>query len=55
MTGGQYARFFWLGLTAVAVAVAAPWIGVAAVPFALGGLFAHEHAYVRAGQSVPLA
>jgi hypothetical protein len=28
---------------------------VAAVPFALIGLLAHEHAYVQAGQSVPLA
>ena len=37
------------------VAIAAPWIGVAAVPFALAGLLAHEHAYVQAGQSVPLA
>jgi hypothetical protein len=37
------------------VAIAAPWIGVAAVPFALLGLLAHEHAYVQAGQSVPLA
>jgi Fe-S-cluster-containing dehydrogenase component len=55
MTGGRYARFFWPGLVAVAVAVAAPWVGVVAVPFALGGLLAHEHAYVQAGQSVPLA
>ena len=39
----------------VAVAVAAPWIGVAAAPLALAGLLAHEHAYVQAGQSVPLA
>ena len=55
MTRGQYARFFWPGLAAVAVAVAAPWIGVIAAPFALAGLLAHEHAYVQAGQSVPLA
>jgi Ni/Fe-hydrogenase subunit HybB-like protein len=55
MTGGSYAGFFWPGLAAVAVAVAAPWIGVAAVPFALAGLLAHEHAYVQAAQSVPLA
>ena len=33
----------------------APWIGAVAVPFALAGLLAHEHAYVQAGQSVPLA
>jgi Fe-S-cluster-containing dehydrogenase component len=55
LTRGRYARFFWTGLAAVAVAVAAPWIGVIAAPFALAGLLAHEHAYVQAGQSVPLA
>jgi hypothetical protein len=55
MTTGRYATFFWPGLIAVAVAVAAPWIGPVAVPFALLGLLAHEHAYVQAGQSVPLA
>jgi Fe-S-cluster-containing dehydrogenase component len=55
MTRGRYAPFFWPGLAAVAVAVAAPWIGAVAVPFALLGLLAQEHAYVQAGQSVPLA
>jgi Fe-S-cluster-containing dehydrogenase component len=55
MTRGRYARFFWPGLAAVAVAVAAPWVGVVAVPFALAGLLAGEHAYVQAGQCVPLA
>ncbi len=55
MTHGRYAKFFWPGLIAVAVAIAAPWIGVVATPFALLGLLAHEHAYVQAGQSVPLA
>jgi Fe-S-cluster-containing dehydrogenase component len=55
MTRGRYARYFWPGLAAVAIAVAAPWIGVAAAPLALAGLLAHEHAYVQAGQSVPLA
>jgi hypothetical protein len=39
----------------VAVAIAAPWLGAAAAPFALAGLLAHEHAYVQAGQAVPLA
>jgi Fe-S-cluster-containing dehydrogenase component/formate-dependent nitrite reductase membrane component NrfD len=52
---GRFARFFWTGVTLVAVAVAAPWIGVVAVPFALAGLLAHEHAHVQAGQAVPLA
>ncbi len=55
MIRGRYARFFWPGLAAVAVSTAAPWIGVAAVPLALLGLLAHEHAYVQAGQSVPLS
>ena len=55
MTRGRYARFFWPGLVLVAAAVAAPWIGAAAAPLALLGLLAHEHAYVQAGQSVPLA
>jgi len=55
MTRGRYARWFWPGLAAVAVAASAPWTGAVAVPFALAGLLAHEHAYVRAGQSVPLA
>jgi ferredoxin len=55
MTRGRYARWFWPGLAAAAVAVCAPWAGPVAVPFALAGLLAHEHAYVQAGQSVPLA
>jgi Fe-S-cluster-containing dehydrogenase component/formate-dependent nitrite reductase membrane component NrfD len=55
MVRGRFARFFWPGVVAIAVGGAAPWIGLAAVPFALLGLLAHEHAYVQAGQSVPLA
>jgi hypothetical protein len=55
LTRGHYAAFFWAGLALVAVALAAPWIGVVAVPFALAGLLAHEHAHVQAGQAVPLA
>jgi Fe-S-cluster-containing dehydrogenase component len=55
MTRGRFAVFFRVGIVAVLVAVAAPWIGAVAVPFALIGLLAHEHAYVQAGQSVPLA
>ncbi len=55
MVKGRFSRFFWVGVAGVTVAVAAPWIGVVAVPFALVGLLAHEHAYVQAGQSVPLA
>ncbi len=52
---GRFARFFWPGVALVAAAAAAPWIGAAAAPLALLGLLAHEHAYVQAGQAVPLA
>jgi hypothetical protein len=55
MTRGRFGRVFKVGVVAVAVSIAAPWIGLVAVPFALIGLLAHEHAYVQAGQSVPLA
>lgn len=55
MTRGKFAPFFRIGLVCLVVAVAAPWISAFAVPFALIGLLAHEHAYVQAGQSVPLA
>jgi hypothetical protein len=55
MTRGRYARFFWSGVGLMAVALAAPVLGVVTVPFAALGLLAHEHAYVQAGQSVPLA
>jgi ferredoxin len=55
MIKGRFAKFFWVGVLLVAPAVAAPWIGVVASPLALVGLLAHEHAYVQAGQSVPLA
>jgi Fe-S-cluster-containing dehydrogenase component/formate-dependent nitrite reductase membrane component NrfD len=55
MVRGRYARVFWAGIALTALAIVAPWIWVPAVPFALLGLLAHEHAYVQAGQSVPLA
>jgi formate-dependent nitrite reductase membrane component NrfD len=55
LTRGRYARFFWAGAVLVLVAVFAPLIGVAAVPLALAGVLAYEHAHVQAGQSVPLA
>jgi Fe-S-cluster-containing dehydrogenase component/formate-dependent nitrite reductase membrane component NrfD len=55
MVRGRFARFFWPGLVLIAASVAAPWIGVAAAPLALAGLLAYEHAFVQAGQSVPLA
>ena len=55
LSRGRYRRPFGLSLVFIAVAVAAPWIGTWATPFALAGLLAYEHAYVQAGQSVPLA
>jgi Fe-S-cluster-containing dehydrogenase component/formate-dependent nitrite reductase membrane component NrfD len=55
MTRGTYRRSFQSGVALVGVAVFAPWIGIWTIPAALAGLLAHEHAYVQAGQSVPLA
>ncbi len=54
LVSGRYAPYFWTAAVLVLAAVFAPAIGVAAVPLALLGLLAHEHAYVQAGQSVPL-
>ncbi len=55
MVAGRYGRVFWAGVVLVAVGLLAPWLGAwVAVP-ALVGLALHEHAYVQAGQSVPLA
>jgi Fe-S-cluster-containing dehydrogenase component/formate-dependent nitrite reductase membrane component NrfD len=55
MTRGRYTSFFWTGILLTLGAVFAPWLGVGAAPLALAGLMLHEHAYVQAGQSVPLA
>ena len=55
LTRGRHRRPFGIGMVLIAVAVAAPWIGTLATPLALAGLLAYEHAYVQAGQSVPLA
>ena len=54
MTRGRYRWWFWLGTTGVAVGAASPWLGLGAVT-ALVGVAAHEHAYLQAGQAVPLA
>ncbi|HEX9692499.1 MAG TPA: 4Fe-4S dicluster domain-containing protein [Gemmatimonadales bacterium] len=55
MTRGRYRWFFRTGVTLVAIGVGAPGFGAGAAVVALIGLLAHEHAYVQAGQSVPLA
>jgi formate-dependent nitrite reductase membrane component NrfD len=55
LTRGRYGRWYWAGAVLVTAAAVAPWLGVAAAPLALAGLLAHEHAYVQAGQAVPLA
>ena len=58
MTSGRFSRFFRTGAVLVAAGLLCPLGGPVAVLAALGalvGLLAHEHAYVQAGQSVPLA
>jgi hypothetical protein len=55
MTTGRYATFFRAGAALVAAGLLAPVVGWWVAPLALAGLLAHEHAYVQAGQSVPLA
>src|SRR5256714_11472869 len=65
MTRGRYRRAFWIGLVLSALGGALPWLailgylnpsfGTAGSPLALIGLMLYEHAYVQAGQSVPLA
>jgi Fe-S-cluster-containing dehydrogenase component/formate-dependent nitrite reductase membrane component NrfD len=65
MTRGRFRRSFWIGLlfsifggliTLVAIlGVVSVSAGVAAAPLAMLGVMLYEHAYVQAGQSVPLA
>ena len=55
MTRGRFAVFFWVGIALSVAAVAAPWAGTIGAVGALFGIAAHRHAYVQAGQSVPLA
>ncbi|MEJ2320352.1 MAG: polysulfide reductase NrfD [Gemmatimonadales bacterium] len=55
LTRGRYGLYFWIGTLLVTIALAAPWIGTMAGASALVGLLAYEHAYVQAGQAVPLA
>ncbi len=55
MTAGRFKRFFWGGVALTAIGALTPWIGLWGVPAGLVGLLLFEHAYVQAGQSVPLA
>jgi hypothetical protein len=55
MIAGRFRGHFWTGALLTAVGLAAPLAGAWVAPLALAGLAAHEHAYVQAGQSVPLA
>jgi hypothetical protein len=55
MTRGRFAWAFRASAFLTAVGVAAPWLGVAGAAGALAGLALYEHAYVQAGQAVPLA
>jgi Fe-S-cluster-containing dehydrogenase component len=55
MTRGRYRGWFRAGLALVAAGLLAPWLGAWVALPALVGIFAHEHAYVQAGQAVPLA
>jgi Fe-S-cluster-containing dehydrogenase component/formate-dependent nitrite reductase membrane component NrfD len=59
MTGGRFRGCFWIGAALVAVGLLTPWVGgwwaAGVAVAALAGLALYEHAYVQAGQSVPLA
>jgi len=55
MTRGRFCGFFLAGVILAAAGVLAIWAGTPAALPALLGLLAFEHAYVQAGQSVPLA
>ncbi len=55
LTRGRFRAFFWAAAILVAAGLAAPLAGAWVAPLALVGLAAYEHAYVQAGQAVPLA
>ena len=55
LMGGRLGRFFWVGVALVSICLLGPLWGVAAAAAAPVGLLCHEHAYVQAAQSVPLA
>jgi hypothetical protein len=55
LTRGRFRGFFGAAALLVAAGLAAPLAGAWVAPLALVGLAAYEHAYVQAGQAVPLA
>jgi formate-dependent nitrite reductase membrane component NrfD/ferredoxin len=55
MIKGRYRTFFWTGIALAGLACLAPMWGSAAAVAGLLGVLCYEHAYVQAGQSVPLA
>ncbi len=55
MTRGRFATWFRAGLILVGLGILAPWLGTWITVPVLIGVYAHGHAYVQAGQSVPLA
>jgi hypothetical protein len=65
MVRGRYRSEFWIGIVLSIIGGFLPWlallgyvstsVSIGAAPLALIGLMLFEHAYVQAGQSVPLA
>jgi Fe-S-cluster-containing dehydrogenase component/formate-dependent nitrite reductase membrane component NrfD len=65
MVQGRYKSEFWVGILLSALGGVLPWLaifgfvstslGIGGAPLALVGMMLFEHAYVQAGQSVPLA
>jgi Ni/Fe-hydrogenase subunit HybB-like protein len=55
MTRGKFRLPFWIGTALTALGVLAPIGGVALLIVAAVGVLGYEHAYIQAGQSVPLA
>ncbi len=55
MTHGLFARQFWAGVALSLIALTTVWLPPLGAVGALAAVFLHEHAYVQAGQSVPLA
>ncbi|HEX8140798.1 MAG TPA: 4Fe-4S dicluster domain-containing protein [Pyrinomonadaceae bacterium] len=55
MVHNRYRAFFWAGVALTLAGALGPLLGPIVAPLALAGLLLYEHAYVQAGQSVPLA